>query len=91
MYFAVLGRVDALVFTGGIGENAAEIRAAACDGLECQGIVIDHPSNQRVVGRKEGRIRSEGSQVDVLVIPTDEEAAMAADAYQIDRQGRPDR
>ncbi len=91
MYFAVLGRVDGLVFTGGIGENAAEIRAAACENLECLGIVIDHQSNQCVVGRKEGRISSKESQVDVLVIPTDEEAAMAADAYQIYRQGRPDR
>ena len=82
-YSAVLGRVDALVFTGGIGENDAVVRATACDGLEELGIAIDPDLNQKTVGRREGSISVAGSKVDVLVIPTDEEAAIAADTYQI--------
>ena len=86
MYAAVLGRVDAIVFTGGIGENAAPVRAAACSGLECLGIVIDDALNEQMVGRREGAISSPASRAAVLVIPTDEEAAIADDTYQITKQ-----
>ena len=86
MYFAVLGRVDAVVFTGGIGENAAEVRAAACDELPSLGITMDENLNRQMVGRREGRISSPESPVQVLVIPTDEEAAIAADTYQLTLQ-----
>ena len=83
MYSAVLGRVDAVVFTGGIGENAASVRAAACEGLEQLGIVIDAKLNQQCVGRREAFISAAHSDVSVLVIPTNEEAAIAADTYEI--------
>lgn len=83
MYCAVLGRVDALVFTGGIGENSPEVRAAACRHLENLGIVLDADLNSRTVDRREGPITSENSRVKTLVIPTDEEAAIAADTYKI--------
>jgi len=84
-YSAVLGRVDAVVFTGGIGENADDVRAAACGGLEELGIIIDPDLNRQTVGRKEGLITTPKSKVKVLVIPSDEEAAIAADTYKITR------
>ena len=83
MYSAVLGRVDAVVFTGGIGENAAVVRAGACRDMEDLGIVLDLELNARTVGRQEGRITVPDSPGQVLVIPTDEEAAIAADTYQL--------
>jgi acetate kinase len=83
MYMAVLGRVDAIVFTGGIGENGADIRSAACEGLDGLGIVVDALRNQQTVGRREGAISPPDSQVQVFVIPTDEEAAIAADTHKI--------
>jgi acetate kinase len=46
-YFAVLGRVDAIVFTGGIGENAAPIRKQCCQGLEALGITVDDRKNEK--------------------------------------------
>ena len=82
MYYAVLGRVDAVIFTGGIGENAAEVRAAACADMPNLGIVIDAEKNTGMVGRKEGAISTPDSATAVLVIPTDEEAAIADDTYQ---------
>jgi acetate kinase len=82
-YMAVLGRTDAIVFTGGIGENAAQVRAAACEHLEPLGVTVDTDLNGQMVGRREGSISPADSPVQVLVIPTDEEAAIAADTYQI--------
>ncbi len=83
MYAAVLGRVDAVVFTGGIGENAAHVRQATCEGLQPLGIDLDSDLNQQTVGRREGAISTSESRTKLLVIPTDEEAAIAADTYQI--------
>ncbi len=83
MYSAVLGRVDAVVFTGGIGENASEVRSAACNGLERFGIRIDENKNREMVRGREGAIGSSDGGVEVFVIPTDEEAAMASDTYEI--------
>jgi acetate kinase len=75
-YFAVLGRVDALLFTAGIGENSAEIRARSCEGLSGLGIEIDPDRNgERVDGVHE--IQCEGSPVKVLVVPTNEELEIA--------------
>jgi acetate kinase len=75
-YFAVLGRVDALVFTAGIGENDNFARAGICEGLDGLGIAIDPDKNgkrspdARDIGAKDARVR-------VLVIPTNEELAIA--------------
>jgi acetate kinase len=85
-YGAVLNRTDAVIFTGGIGENSPAVRAAACADLEHWGIVIDPLKNEQTVGRKEGPITTPDSRVQVLVIPTDEEAAIAADTYAIVRE-----
>ena len=51
-YLAVLGRIDALVFTAGIGENSAPIRAQVCSGLEPLGIVVDAAVGRHAVGRR---------------------------------------
>jgi len=69
-YIAVLGGLDMLVFTGGIGENDAETRAAACEGLEGMGIVLDAERNH---SRGEAVISAAGSQVVVRVIPPEED------------------
>jgi acetate kinase len=75
-YIAVLGRVDALVFTGGIGENDAEVRRRACEGLERLGIGVDEARNgsPSSVPRE---IQREGMPVKILVIPTNEELEIA--------------
>jgi acetate kinase len=69
-YFAVLGGLDMLVFTGGIGENDASTRAEVCAGLEPLGIVIDTERNS---SRGEATISSSGSRVTVRVIPPAED------------------
>jgi acetate kinase len=75
-YYAALGRVDALVFTGGIGENAANIRLRSCEGLAQLGIEVDHQKNND--GRKGiFEIQSAKSSIVVLVVPTDEELEIA--------------
>lgn len=75
-YFAALGQVDALVFTGGIGENAAAIRAGACDNLSRLGIKIDQEKNNQNP-KKIIEIQTASSSVKVLVIPTNEELEIA--------------
>ncbi len=75
-YSAVLGSVDALVFTGGIGENAVDIRARSCEGLSRMGIEVDEDKNRlKTSGIRE--IQRDRSSVSILVIPTDEELEIA--------------
>ncbi len=86
-YTAVLGKVHALVFAGGIGENAPSVRSRVCSGLTCLGIILDEEENKKIKGR-EGLINIKDSPVKVLVIPTDEERGIANDTYEIAlRQG----
>jgi acetate kinase len=80
-YTAVLGRVDGLVFTGGIGENAPLVRELCCESLEHMGYDLDRAANQSVVG-KAARISSETSPRAVWVIPTNEELLIARDTYR---------
>ncbi len=75
-YTAVLGRVDAIVFTGGIGENAPPIRQRVCEGLEHLGIVVDRTKNTAPM-RDVADIHRPGAPVRVLVVPTDEEWEIA--------------
>lgn len=75
-YYAELGRVDAIVFTGGIGENDADMRCRACEGLEQLGIHMDDTANLAPL-HNERRISTHDSPVQVLVIPTNEELAIA--------------
>ena len=81
-YAAVLGRLDALVFTGGIGENSTNVREQVCGGLEQIGIEIDRAVNEQT-NRKEGLISSTASRVKVYIIPTNEELAIAQDTFRL--------
>jgi acetate kinase len=81
-YYAVLGFLDALVFTGGIGENVADVRAFSCEGLEKMGIVLDNKANRcSRDGIKE--ISPPGSTVRVLVVPTNEELRIAQETMRV--------
>lgn len=75
-YMALLGGVDAIIFTGGIGENQADLRAKVLDGLEGFGIVVDSEQNH-ALGPGNQRISPESSEVSVWVIPTNEELQIA--------------
>lgn len=75
-YSAALGLVDAVVFTGGIGENSAVVREKVCAGLENLGIVLEASRNAGAAGRA-ATVSRDGSPVAVLVIPTDEESEIA--------------
>ncbi|HZU58601.1 MAG TPA: acetate kinase [Actinocrinis sp.] len=81
-YYAVLGRVDAVVFTAGVGENDDLIRGLALRGLERLGIVVDEQRN-RAAGSGERFISPEGAEVPVLVVPTDEELEIAEQALAV--------
>ena len=82
-YLAALGGADAIVFTGGIGENAAEVRTLACQGLQWMGLELDADANAAAVGGKEMRISQEGSRLGAWVIPTDEELLIARDTVRL--------
>ena len=79
-YYAELGRVDAVVFTGGIGENDADVRQRTCAGLETLGIHLDAGANASP-GGGERAITSADIPVKVLVIPTNEELEIAQQAF----------
>ncbi len=81
-YGAVLGGVDILVFTGGVGENQAITRSVVCKNMEYMGIELDEELN-RSVRAKEVVISKPSSKVKVLIIPTDEELTIAKDTMQI--------
>jgi acetate kinase len=75
-YYAVLGRVDAVVFTAGVGEHAAQIRALSLAGLERLGIAVDAARNDSDE-TDERFVSPDGAEVAVLVVPTDEEIEIA--------------
>jgi len=81
-YYAVLGRVDAVVFTAGVGENAAQIRALSLAGLERLGIAVDAGRNE-AEERGERFVSPADAEVAVLVIPTDEEIEIARQALAV--------
>lgn len=81
-YTAALGRVDALVFTGGIGENAPDVRARTCEGLEGLGYCLDAERNE-AKGRGARDLAAPDSEKRIFVIPTDEEAMIARDTARL--------
>jgi acetate kinase len=81
-YTAVLGRVDAVTFTAGVGENSAAVREAALRGLGLLGIEVDAVRNA-VRGSAARLISAQGSRVAVAVVPTDEELQIAQEAYSL--------
>lgn len=78
-YVAVLGGVDAIVFTAGIGENQYTHRENVCHKLGYLGVKIDDEVNAKAIRGVEGKISTEDSKVDVFVIPTNEEIVIARD------------
>ena len=80
-YAAAMGGVDVIVFTGGVGENQANARSGACEGLEYMGVKIDLEKNK--VRGEEAIISTDDSKVKVVIIPTDEELMIASDTMDI--------
>ncbi|MGX0119734.1 acetate/propionate family kinase [Corynebacterium otitidis] len=83
-YLVVLGGADTITFTAGVGENVAAVREAALDGLEGFGIVLDKEKNKNAKGP--AVISAEDSKVTVLVVPTNEELAIARHAARFSAQ-----
>jgi acetate kinase len=81
-YFAVLGRVDGVVFTGGIGENAASIRKQCCQGLEGLGITVDDRKNEKAYGEVL-EIQCDDAPVKVLAVRTNEEREIAEQTVSV--------
>jgi len=81
-FLAVMGGADAVVFTGGIGENSPEIRARICEGMEWAGLKIDAAKNHATVAN-EGLISTSDSKLLAYAIPTDEELLIARDTVRV--------
>lgn len=81
-YLARLGGADALIFTGGIGENSPQIRERICEGLQWMGLKIDKKLNDSMVGGKEGDVSTSDSRLKAYVIPTNEELLIARDTVR---------
>lgn len=79
-YLAVLNGADAVVFTGGIGENSQRIRRDVCAGMDYVGLKLDESRNARVVG--ETKVSSDESRIDIWVVPTNEEIVVARQTVQ---------
>lgn len=82
-YLAAMGGADAIVFTGGIGQNAPYIRANIMEGLEWMGVEIDDEANEAIVGGEAGRFSREDSRLHAWSIPTDEELLIARDTVRL--------
>jgi acetate kinase len=80
-YAGAMGGLDAIVFTGGIGENSPQVRKMSVSGLDCVGIALDRKKNEETHG--EGTVHTEDSKVQILVIPTNEELVIARDAKEV--------
>jgi acetate kinase len=80
-FAATLGGVDALVFTAGVGENSAEVRAASCGGLEFLGLELDEAANARA--RPDADVARPGSRGRILVIATREEDTMLREVTRV--------
>ena len=81
-YLAQMNGADAIVFTGGIGENSAEVRGRVCADMDFLGIALDTGKNEAAVGGKEGDVSAEGARVRTFVIPTNEELLIARDTVR---------
>ncbi len=81
-FLASMGGADAVVFTGGIGENSSDVRARICEGMEWAGLTIDGAKNQQTIG-KEGLISTDDSKLQAYAIPTNEELLIARDTVRV--------
>ncbi len=84
-YLVVLGGLDALVFTGGIGENSPRVRRGVCADLQWAGIVLDEAANE--TARGECRVSAADSRAQIWVVPTNEELVVARQAAALIRSG----
>jgi acetate kinase len=81
-YLARMNGADAIIFTGGIGENSADIRRRICADMQFLGIELDHEKNAAAIDGAEADVSANGSRVRVIVIPTDEELLIARDTVR---------
>jgi acetate kinase len=81
-YMAALGNVDAVVFTGGIGENSPAVRKRICGGLEPLGLRLNPTRNEALRNGKRGQFSDDASALKAYVIPTNEELLIARDAFR---------
>lgn len=81
-YLAAMAGADAVVFTGGIGQNAPRIRARILDGLRWAGLHLDAEANERATGESAGRISREGG-LEAWMVPTNEELLIARDTVRM--------
>jgi acetate kinase len=82
-YLAAMNGAEAIVFTGGIGENSAEIRTGICADLSWLGVDLDLELNSKHGADKSGQISTDSSRVAVFVIPTNEELLIARDTVRV--------
>jgi acetate kinase len=82
-YLAAMNGADAVIFTGGIGENSSEVRRLICEKLIWMGIEIEEPLNEKLIKGGEGIISKESARLKVYVIPTNEELLIARDTTRI--------
>jgi acetate kinase len=82
-YLAELGGADAIVFTGGIGENSPEVRRRICAGLEWMGLRLDEKANAGAKDGKEAKISLSDGRLQAWVIPTNEELLIARDTLRV--------
>ncbi|MBK5290343.1 MAG: acetate/propionate family kinase [Acidobacteriia bacterium] len=80
-YTAVMGGLDAIAFTGGIGENSSSLRSSACHGLEFLGVEMDEQANRQGVGDR--LVSADSSRVSVVALATNEELVVARRAYRL--------
>lgn len=81
-YMAVMGGVDAIIFTAGIGENMAKVRSHVSQWLKPFGLIIDPEKNEKLPGR-EGIVSAPESKVKIMVVPTNEELMIAQETYRL--------
>ena len=81
-YAAVMGGVDIIIFTGGVGENGPETREAICEGMEYMGVHFNKEVNDGLRSKLTD-ISMPDSKVKVLVVPTNEELVIARDTFEI--------
>jgi acetate kinase len=82
-YYAVLGTLDAVVFTAGVGENSSLVRGASLSGMDRLGIRVDDERNRAVAAGDAAVISPEGSEIAVLVVPTNEEHEIARQVMSV--------
>jgi acetate kinase len=82
-YAAALGRVDGIIFTGGVGENGDLTRGPVCANMEYMELYLDEEKNKEIIRGKEGFINADNSKIKVAVIPTNEELVIALETEAI--------